>query len=586
MQRPVKPISLLVPHLPQSLRSPAAAFSTHFRILTRNQFSTASPHSDDTVRGDSQAKGNTQTSNGSSVLQPSASIADIAVNLPRVHGQRRVQAKGVFIDDLQATVEAQKTANRNPLVRRTFGHVTVGATHASHNKSDSNRVLGGIAERKEAPAGFQIRRIEFMAPEVLVPKRYPIGTWDLRPSMITEGEAAENQRRPYQRFLKANSEYGSLERSPLPAIMVWETRLQLNRLDAEIKAFDAYMQLTPLEAAATQKCIDEAIAFAARVLPSAPIVMHGSRATGLAGPFSDINFCVMAPELQDKIERGPSPGRPEAKRIIKGAIRRLEEAFQKKRHFKVVQGVQTSMEAMTAIYKPTGLLVKFVANLSAVRERNITSYHLEEHPQLRPLFMIIDQALKIRGLTSADQGGAAAYPLLIMILTALRHAEVPFRKGDLGLQLLHVLEFWAQAETSVTGYAADPPRTFQKYQGVASDIANGAPRSKDTYDDGFDILGKTNRSLKKKNSEYQSDLLCLQDPGNPTNDLGKRIHHIKRIQEVFRFTAEKMKLRCVEYNSMTYDERQRNRSVDLIGPLVDARYNTFIRARAKLTGGI
>ena len=346
------------------------------------------------------------------------------------------------------------------------------------------------------------------------------------------------------------------------------------------------MRLSPSEAVAVQECIDAVVDVASKVLGSTSMVMHGTRSTGLAHPLSDINFCIMVPEYQEKTERGPSPSRPEAKRAARLIFQSLGKAMKGSGRFENIRDVHGHVNLLKAIDKPTRLRIQFNANTPVVRERDFSTYCLEEYPQLRPLFMVIYQALQTRGLANVSDGGIGSYPLLILIYTALKHAEVPFRKRDLGLQLLHILEFWTHADTEDIGYAADPPRTFPKFgkfRRVAADSDEGGSTSEDIYDEGFKVLGKANYSLRKRHLKYQSNMLCLQDPANPTCDLGKKSRHIKLIQEVFRSISERIKLRCTEYNSLTPEERRDRREIFLIGPLVDARYNTFIKARARLT---
>ena len=343
------------------------------------------------------------------------------------------------------------------------------------------------------------------------------------------------------------------------------------------------MQLSPLEAAAVQGCIDVVMDLVTKALPSTSFVMHGSRSTGLADPLSNIDFCVLIPEYEEKTERGPSPSRPQAKKAARAIFRRLQEALREHGRFKDVCHRNGHADLLTATDKPTGLAVQFVANMSVARKRELSTYYLEEYPQLRPLFMVVHQALRIRGLDSLPGGGIGSYPLLVMILTALKHSNVAFRKEDLGLQLLHILNFWAHAETDIKGYAADPPRAFLKFKGKASDIMSGTATSESIYDKGFKALGETNSLLRKRNHNYQSNLLCLQDPGNPAYDLGKRTHHIKLIQEVFQHALEKIKLSCTEYNNITVGKGQGDGGISLIGPLVEARYDSFVKARTRLS---
>ena len=289
--------------------------------------------------------------------------------------------------------------------------------------------------------------------------------------------------------------------------------------------------LTNDERLSVEQCIDQVTNLINISLPSNPLMIHGSRYTGLAFPLSDIDFRVSIPEYEkDLSARGPSLTRPKAQKAGRKVLRTIGRILDRSPRYRDVELVWGIIPLITAIDNPTGLRLQFLALSSCLPAREYTVNYLNEYPSLRPLFMLLRHILDIRNLNIVFEGGLGSYPLLIMIVTALKHAPGTFARDDLGGQLLHVLGFYADADLCKDGFSADPPRSFLK-RATSNKSKDQNAETGDRYLAGIE-------TLRKKSQQYYPWLLCLQDPADPVNDLGKKAYQIKHIQATFKVLRE------------------------------------------------
>ena len=77
-------------------------------------------------------------------------------------------------------------------------------------------------------------------------------------------------------------------------------------------------------------------------------------------------------------------------------------------------------------------------------------------------------------------------------------------------------------------------------------------------------------------------LLCLQDPADPMNDLGKRAYGIKHVQDMFRKFSQQLKDQMKEW-----DEDKSNRNpYGLLGNFLEASYTALDYQRCKMRGWV
>lgn len=351
--------------------------------------------------------------------------------------------------------------------------------------------------------------------------------------------------------------------------------------------------------------------------------MHGSRATGLAGPLSDLDYVIQLPNSEMGFQK--------MQKATKNVLHELRVALDKSADYKQTRYVSGRIPTLTVVDKKTGLRVQTTSSMVTAHTTEFVKYYLAEYPQLRPLYLILRRYLERRELASAAGSGLSSYPTLVVILTALTHAKENFLPDDLGRQLLHVLDFWATADCISLGYAADPPLTFPKFSRklvknlesqsdadedqvtVSSDLDNddeetlgyehspepdeqaaaGTPQSadhakaeaalpkshptpftdpvfsinsnsSDPYLAGISVIAARNQRLrispqKPKSGEPRElypNRLCLQDPANPTNDVGAACYRMRKIQSAFRVAHEQVTETMRKWDEASLSDRQ------------------------------
>ena len=344
------------------------------------------------------------------------------------------------------------------------------------------------------------------------------------------------------------------------------------RLSNEIKAFEAYMRPTSAEGSAVRNAIESVQRIVSSKLPSNPLSIFGSRYTGLAGPLSDIDFSLSLPDFEKDLSvRGPSATRPEARHAGMQLLRRLVSLLHSNGQYYNIKIIPAYIPILTATHHVTGLTFQFQTLAPILPSREWTSYYLSEFPSLRPLFLLLRHSLKIRDLTTVQYGGLGSYPLVMMIIAALKHAPGVFSPDDLAGQLIHILDFYANADLFNYGYSVDPPRMFTKISKPLP--AEGEASSRDPHLWSIDVLRKRNQK--------QPWALCLQDPADPVNDLGRKAYQIKHVQASFAATRKRIWAKLQMWDRMGTEARQRW-DQGVLDPLVRARYDDFEASRQVL----
>ena len=313
----------------------------------------------------------------------------------------------------------------------------------------------------------------------------------------------------------------------------------MHSLTNEIKAYEAYMMLSPREEAASELVISGVQSVAQNDKEMQPLTLLGSRSTGLATPTSDFDFSSTLPDyflrrrMALKREDGSAQSLHKSKSKAVKILKRMKERFRSSKEFRNVELIRHARVPLlrcTHVATRLDVQIQTMAPYQAAHEYKLAS--LSEFPSLRPLYIILRSFLELRNLTTAFEGGLGSYSILMMIVTALKHSSGRFASDDLGSQLMHVLDFWGNADLYQNGFSAIPPHTFEKRRGPTLDMA----RTDDPQLRGINLI----RTLDPR----KPYLLCLQDPANDTNDLGKNAYAIKHIQATFRYEKRNLQNQC------------------------------------------
>jgi len=322
------------------------------------------------------------------------------------------------------------------------------------------------------------------------------------------------------------------------------------RMSTEIKAFEAYMSLTQSEEKASERVYADVTEVLRPRFGQKSITVLGSRKTGLATPLSDFDFNVddrSDSAGEDNSEEGQETW---ARKSIFAlpAVRRL---LRRSLGFFDIELVRARVNIVKATHRTTGLAVQFQSMTPHDRQHGLIANYLSEFPALRPIYMLLRSTLAERCLNNTREGGLGSYSTLIMVVTALKFAGDQGRKKSLADQFLNVLNFWGQADLYKKGFSADPPLEFSKQDDEESSMSLGESLAR-AYDAQLCGIKKI-----KKYDAQKPYLLCLQDPADYTNDLGRNAYAIKNIQLTFRYLYKDLldRIRQLDKGDDPIDER-------------------------------
>ena len=321
------------------------------------------------------------------------------------------------------------------------------------------------------------------------------------------------------------------------------------------------MRLSPAEEAAAKLVHSDVTLILRKLLSPKSLTLLGSRSTGLAIPTSGFDYRVeidSKASMKDSQQLTPKA----AKKTTKSPLERILRGLKDSKDIvatKLVHPVAT----VRCRHRATGLDIQFRAMSPSQASQQYTAAYLSEFPSLRPLYILIRHFLEIRDLTSVVLGGLSPYTILMMILAALRHSSGKFSSNDLGGQLLHVLDFYGNADLYENGFSADPPRTFNKTRENKRES-----EERDALYSDLQLQGI--KHLIKNSNPQKPYLLCLQDPADAYNDLGKHSYAIKHVQNTFKKMHNSLKVALsLAQSTQEYEDWS------FLAPMVQANYSLF-----------
>jgi non-canonical poly(A) RNA polymerase PAPD5/7 len=328
------------------------------------------------------------------------------------------------------------------------------------------------------------------------------------------------------------------------------------------------MRLTVDEVEGLQEIRESVKAIADKAVPFARIELIGSHSIDLATPTSDMDFRLSLPMYEkDPFERGPSPGRPRARKAAMQQLKSLCQAFAASDAFTDATVLNAIVPIVKAVHVRTNIAIEIQVSSSEIPQQLYKKTYLAEYPTLRPLYILLRSALETRCLGTVFEGGLGSYTIFIMIVYALKTCPPNIDRTDVGGQLLYLLDFYANANLTKEGFSLDPPSAFPK-------LLKGQRRARiegrsDAVSRGIQRIGNTDPLMPHR--------LCLQDPADPQNDLGRKSYCIMDVQKLFRYA-----LKGILRNRQGANTESNRPGV--LFPLVGANYDDFQRKRASLPG--
>ena len=293
------------------------------------------------------------------------------------------------------------------------------------------------------------------------------------------------------------------------------------------------MRLSAAEEAGAQLVVSEMHSITRNSLENIPLILLGSRSNGLATPLSDFDFTFTTPFLDYNAEDHTSTDTNS--KLIRKAVKSLK-MIQKdlctSTKLNNTRLVWARVPILETQHRVTGLKVQIQTMASHQLAQEYKAAYLHELPSLRPLYITLQYFLKIRGLTKVFEGGLGSYSLLMMIVTALKHSSGTFASDDLAGQLLYILHFYGSADLYQWGLSANPPCLFN-VKIEWSKIERLEPLKSCQ---GAQLKGTCD--IVRGRDPRKPYLMSLQDPADPSNDLGKNTYAIKHIQATFKRARE------------------------------------------------
>lgn len=323
------------------------------------------------------------------------------------------------------------------------------------------------------------------------------------------------------------------------------------------------MKLTSAEKIAPERIasdLNSILNNTSKIRPSISIV--GSRSTNLATPISDVDVNV-GWNLQGN-------SRSSLGRQTRTLLRRVNQKIKDSSLFSDNEMIFARVPLVKAKHIPSGLQVEVMASSASESRHECVRAFLQEFPSLRSIYMVLRTCLEIRDLKTVFHGGIGSYCLLMMIVTALKGAGGLYARDDLARQLLHVLHFYATADLYTYGFSIVPPRRFNK-------IAKKQTPAEKKYGNSQDALFQ-DLMLRKAQKPY---LLCLQDPADDSNDLGKACYAIKHVQATFEWAHTQISKHAASSQHRQFDD-QKGDTFSYLAPLLSADYTWFESQRSRL----
>ncbi|KAM8825965.1 terminal nucleotidyltransferase 4A-like [Synchiropus picturatus] len=281
---------------------------------------------------------------------------------------------------------------------------------------------------------------------------------------------------------------------------LWKTRRYsygINGLHEEIVDFFNFMSPKPEEEAMRRDVVNRIESVIKDLWPTAQVEIFGSFSTGLYLPTSDIDLVVFG-----KWEHPP--------------LQELEQAL-KRHNMSGPYPIKVLDKATVPIIKLTDHETEVKVDISfnvetAVKAAQFIKSYLKKYPVLPPLIFVLKQFLLQRNLNEVFTGGIGSYSLILMALSFLQlHPRIDTRRSNINLGIL-LIEFF-----ELYG------RHFN-YGKTGIRVDGGAYLCKEQL-----LLGMG------MGSGSRPSMLCIQDPIQPANDVGRGSYGILQVKQVFDF---------------------------------------------------
>ena len=474
----------------------------------------------------------------------------------------------VDLDNLRNTLEAHREANRASLIVKIAGKGSV-RQHIDlpprvDKKGQPARGEGGPRSwtwhLKSARGRGKNRRRQFAGPK-LHTRDYFLAQW------APSSEVRYSEKYPWMKHMNPNVQ---------PELGGRPTGIE--ELGREIDAFYLYSQPSTQEKQAAELAVQEISTAIQRVDQNIKIDVVGSRATGLHMPMSDI-------DLNISTSLTTSSTWVIKELLLKVASCLVADSRKKGLFRSVTNRFRSKIPLVTGRHASTHLEFQVQSTIDVFLSMQQTMSFINEFPTLPKLFVLLKQMLTMRGLNLGPAQGITSYPLLVMIVAALKFSEGRVDRRDVGAHLLFFLDMYSEIDFTTTAISFSPLQyvvkrhphsaTLPQIQSAAPTPDNVTVSRKNSEREPRDVDARRRFATVKPDAEF---LMCLQDPADLQNDLGKAAFRIKEIQTTFIRARQELKAALHAWDG----GEEKNRPEPLLAPCIGGDYRIFENARYDL----
>lgn len=355
----------------------------------------------------------------------------------------------------------------------------------------------------------------------------------------------------------------------------------LAQLDAEIRALERYLTPTREEQASVDQVVERVSTMLARVVPHPPRVI-GSWGTGMALSHSDLDFILPVNDPVDDPVRRPSPTRPEMIKTHQETLRGVDGLLRESRMFKdQVDALDGRIPALTAVHDATGLRLQFYCGEGPPSSIEYVKDYQAEYPALRPLYIAARMILEVRGVFGPRNSSISSYGLLMLIVASLKMNHGRFLRPDnLGEQLLEILHTYGKVvDWRKTGVSVDPPGFFDSstIKAAESSVSQDYGEEEPAYLRGQRALLNSKRTAAVKRNFPAAGAVCVQDPTNYLNDVGKSCVRPAQFQDTFTTAHDQL---CSAITA--WDESETGTGGSILAHALKANFDDFEQLRSQI----
>ncbi|XP_065581191.1 terminal nucleotidyltransferase 4B-like isoform X2 [Artemia franciscana] len=268
-------------------------------------------------------------------------------------------------------------------------------------------------------------------------------------------------------------------------------------LHEEIEDFMEYISPTPEEHSMREGVVNRIRGLIKSIWSETSVEVFGSFSTGLYMPTSDIDLVVFG-----NWESLPL-------RTLERAL--IEKGIAEPRTVKVLDRASVPIIKLEDIL--TGIRVDISFNMkNGVLSANLIRKFKTKLPNLVPLVLVLKQFLLQRDMNEAFTGGISSYSLILMTISFFQlhpHPEVAHKRGaNLGVLLIQFLELYG--------------RHFNYFKTGIRVTGGGSYVTK-------------NEVQRQLNDGQSPSILCIEDPLQPGNDIGKSSYGTLYVRDAFRY---------------------------------------------------